>query len=149
MATVTKTKRPGIFYGWWIVRAAAIRNIYVGGTLNYGFTAMMNPLLDEFGWSRAALSAAFALTGVEGAVIGPLVGWGVDRWGARRLMLLGFTFSGLGFFGLSRVNDLLGFYAMFMVVSLGNAPLWGGASAALANWFVRRRGLALGAMLAG
>jgi hypothetical protein len=49
-----------IFYGWWIVLACLIINLYVGSILFFGFTAFIDPLNNEFGWSYTQVSFASA-----------------------------------------------------------------------------------------
>ena len=60
----------------------------------------------QFGWSRTALSGAFSLARVEGAVLGPIEGVLVDRVGTRRMVLIGYILMGLGFIWLSQIEML-------------------------------------------
>jgi len=55
----------------------------------------------KFGWSRTAMSGAFTLARGEGAVLGPLEGVLIDKFGSRRLILIGYCIMGLGFIFLS------------------------------------------------
>ena len=134
-----------IFYGWWIVLATSLIHFWGAGTFFYSFTAFFNPIVNEFGWSYAATSFAASLRSIEGGLASPIVGFAADRWGARRLLLIGSLLTGLGFILLSRVNTLWSFYALFLFLSIGFSmvcpvPGW----TALANWFHRYRGTALG-----
>ena len=134
-----------IFYGWWIVLATSLIHFWTGGTFYHSFTAFFNPIVDEFGWSYAATSFAASLRSIEGGIASPLVGFATDRFGTRRLMVMGSILGGLGFILLSRINSLWTYYLTFMFLSVGSSllfPLPGWT--ALANWFVRRRGTALG-----
>ena len=111
----------------------------------YSFTAFFNPIVDEFGWSYAAISFAASLRSIEGGLASPVVGYATDRWGARTLLLIGSVLTGLGFILLSRVNTLWSFYVLFVFLSISFSlicpvPGW----TALANWFQRYRGTALG-----
>ena len=138
-----------IFYGWWVVLAASLIHMWGAGTFFYSFTAFFNPVVEEFGWSYAATSFAASLRSVEGGIASPLVGLAVDRYGARRLLFLGSVLSGLGFVFLSRTNSLWSFYLIFVFLSVGSSllfpiPGW----AAVANWFVKHRGKALGLLSA-
>ena len=64
-----------IFYGWWIILASSALTTYNGGILYYGFTAFFNPILSEFGWTRAATRRGYgifaALGGGGGMEFGP------------------------------------------------------------------------------
>ena len=90
------------YYGWWIVFASATIVFLSAGTFFYGFGLLVTPLTAEFGWSRAALSAAFSLRTEVGGVAAPIVGFAVDRVGVRRLLIAGVWVVALGFVLLSR-----------------------------------------------
>ena len=116
----------------------------------YGLNAFFVPLAMTLGTSRGALSLAFSFTRLESAILGPIEGFLIDRFGPRRLMLIGFAVLGMGFLMFSRVNSLLGFYVVFPVIILGGSlsgflPV----VTAVNNWFSRRRGLATGICSAG
>jgi len=133
-----------IFYGWWVVLATSLIHWWGAGTFFYSFTAFFNPLVEEFGWSYAAVSFAASIRNIEGGIASPLVGWAADRVGARRLLLAGSVLSGAGFVLLSRIQTLSGFYLLFIFLSIGSSllfpiPGW----AAVTNWFVRKRGTAI------
>ncbi|MFC2005314.1 hypothetical protein ACFLUY_03720 [Chloroflexota bacterium] len=57
----------------------------------YGFSNYFKPLVNEFGWSRAAVSMGTSLSRLEGALEAPLVGYLIDKVGPRKLMLFGIT----------------------------------------------------------
>ncbi|MBI4498311.1 MAG: MFS transporter [Chloroflexi bacterium] len=141
----------GIFYGWWIVFAGTAMMALSGGLYYQGFGVFYLPIVMEFGWSRTQTAAAFSLAQLEGGVIGPIEGYLVDRLGPRRLMLLGIPIMGAGFILLSYVDSLWMFYLAYIGgIAIGSSigtstP----AFTAAANWFSRRRGLALGLVSAG
>jgi len=139
-----------IFYGWWIVLASSLINLYVGGIVFFGFTAFFQPIREEFGWSYTQISLAASLRGLENSIFSPLAGFLVDRLGPRRLMLWGAITVGLGLILLSLTQSLAMFYASFMLIGFGA----GGCTAvvtmtAVANWFRRKIGLALGVLGSG
>lgn len=140
----------GIFYGWWVVTATAIIVFLTGGTFFYGFSALFNPIEDEFGWSRASVAFAFSLRSEVGGLASPIVGFLVDKVGSRRLMMIGVVFVALGFVLLSRINSLPTFYASVIVIAIGMSMTAGPVGmVAIAHWFHRRRGRALSFMTAG
>jgi len=139
-----------IFYGWWIVLASSLISLYVGGIVFFGFTAFFEPIREEFGWSYTQISFAASLRGLENSIFAPLVGFLVDRFGPRRLMLWGTITVGFGLILLSLTQSLAMFYASFMLIGFGA----GGCTAvvtmtAVANWFRRKIGLALGVLGSG
>lgn len=142
---------PKLFYGWWIVAAASFASMVQGGIYTYGFSLFVLPVTLDFGWSRAEISGVFSFARLEGGLIGPLEGFLVDRYGPRRMILIGLPFMGLGYFLLSRVDSLLAFYLVFvLLVSVGSSlGLTAPANTAVANWFIRNRGRALGIVATG
>lgn len=148
--TPVARKRGKIFYGWWVLLACVVIQFYFGGTYFNGFTALVNPLAEEFGWSYALISLAFTLRGVEAGALAPVVGFFVDRFGVRRLLFTGVIIMGLGFWLFSQVNSLWTFYAAFMLLSVGyslNSALV--TMTAVAGWFQKRLGLAMGILTSG
>jgi OFA family oxalate/formate antiporter-like MFS transporter len=139
-----------IFYGWWIVIASFIIALYTGGIIFYGFTAFIDPLIREFGWSYTEISFAMSLRGIEMSFLSPLIGFLVDRYGSRRLVFWGVITMSLGFFTFSATQSLWMFYASFVLIAFG-----GGGCASVVfmrvvtNWFRRRAGLALGVISSG
>ncbi|MCG2778719.1 MAG: MFS transporter, partial [Desulfobacterales bacterium] len=108
-----------IFYGWWIVLACFFIGLYVGGVVFYGFTAFFEPIREEFGWSYTQISFAASLRGLEMGFIAPLVGFLVDRFGSRKLILYGTITVGLGLIFLSLTQSLAMFYVSFLLVAFG------------------------------
>ena len=72
-----------------------------------------------FGWNRTQLSLALSFTRVEGGILGPVEGYLVDRFGTKRMVLIGMIIMGLGWLVFSRVNHLLIFYFAYLVIALG------------------------------
>jgi sugar phosphate permease len=144
------TQRTGFFYGWWIVFVAAAITFLTGGTFFYGFGALFNPILHEYGWSRASISFAFSLRSEVGGIAAPIVGMMVDRVGSRRLMVVGVAIVALGFVLLSRMDSLWAFYGAVIVIAIGMSATAGPVGmVAIAHWFHRQRGRALSFMTVG
>src|SRR4030042_2316080 len=104
------SRRPRIFYGWYIVAASLVNLLYTGGVAHFGFTAVFEPIADEFKWSYAQISLASSLRGLEMGLLAPVVGFLVDKWGPKKMVFGGSIFLCLGFLLLSRVESLLVFY---------------------------------------
>ena len=88
---------------------------------------------------------------LQGGLVAPLAGWAIDRYGPRRMMFLGLSMMGIGFFAMSQVNSLIMLYIVFIVL-LGAGASFGTSrpvQVSLANWFIRRRGLVMGLMMTG
>jgi MFS family permease len=140
----TKPKKSKIFPGWWTVIASGLMTGWGWGVWGYGFGAYFKPLIEEFGWSRAQLSAAYSLNRLEGGLEGPFGGYFTDKYGPRIVNLVGFLMAGGGLCLMYFVNSLWMFLVLWgFVVSLGfNLGMTGPLETAIANWFVRKRGLA-------
>ena len=104
----------------------------------------------EFGWSRTVLSGAFAFTRAQGAVIGPIEGYLIDKVGSRRMILLGYLLMALGFYLFSQVQSIWQFYLAFLVINLGSGlGGWLAIISVINNWFVRRRSMAMATAMSG
>lgn len=143
-------KPPRVFYGWWIVATTLFIATYTGGVVFFGFTAIFEPIANEFGWDYAQISFAASLRGLEMGLLSPLVGIMVDRWGPRKLIMGGLSIVALGLLLLSQTNSLAMFYIAFGVVAVGvSASTTTVLMAAVANWFRKKLSLAIGIATCG
>ena len=103
-----------------------------------------------FGWNRTTLSGAFALSRAEGALLGPLEGFLVDRLGTRRMVIVGYLVMGLGFIFYSQIQTVWHFYVAYIAISLGSGVGgWIAFVTLINNWFSRRRALAMSIAVSG
>jgi len=145
-----KQKRSKIYYGWYIVGACLLITVYTAGIVNFGFTAVFEPIAEEFGWSYVQISLAASLRGLEIGLLAPFMGFLVDRWGPRRLIFGGSIFICMGFLILSRVSSLTMFYGAFALIAIGMSTCTQTVTmTAVVNWFRRRVGLAIGIVASG
>jgi len=139
-----------IFHGWWVVLAAFVCHAVNVGLMFYAWGVFLTPLAAHFG-GRAAVALGYTGVQVATALYGLVVGPIVDRRGARPVETVGALLLGGGFLALSRVDSLPALYLVLAgPVALGSTCI--GAlpnNAAVARWFVRRRGQALGIATAG
>jgi predicted MFS family arabinose efflux permease len=150
MTAQSQQARRRVFYGWWVVAALCTTMFLSSGAAFYAMGVFVVPLQDEFGWSRGQISVALSLSALISGLFGPLAGALVGRVGARRLMGVGGVMLGisLGLLGLTR--SLVYFYGMFMVMAAWrSSTMIVPVGTVVANWFDRRRGLALGFTTAG
>ena len=138
-----------VFYGWYVVTAAFVIT-FVGFGCAYTFSAFIEPLQKEFGASRGSVSLAFSLAGflyfALGIVSGPLA----DRWGARRLAVIGMLLTGGGLVLAARATSLMEVYGAYAAgVGLGVGTAFVPTLGAVQRWFSRRRALASGLAVAG
>jgi sugar phosphate permease len=137
--------RGKLFYGWWIVIIGCIQDAVKGGTYNTGFTLYFLPVLNELHLSRAAMSLPFSLAKLESAIQGPLVGYLIDRFDLRVMMVIGTTLAGLGFVLLAFTHSYATFLLVFMgLLSVGFQTGFNQATMSAVNyWFYKKRGLAM------
>jgi MFS family permease len=120
------------------------------GLLHQAFGGYLAVLQDDRGWNKTQLSGAAALQQMESAVIGPVLGWIMDRFGPQGLIRLGVLVFGSGFILLSLIDTLLQFYGAFIIIALGSSMCgFFPVNVALINWFERFRARALSALSLG
>ena len=150
MNEIVFRERPSIFYGWWIVTAVFFIALYISGVIYWGFTAVIEPISAEMGWSYGQISLAISLRGLETSLLAPVVGVFTDRFGPRKLTFLGSFVAFVGLIALARTQSLLSFYVAFFVISIGlSACTTTVLMTAVNNWFKRRAGLASGVAACG
>ncbi len=151
-ATAAAKLRPkNVFYGWWVIASALVTSTLSTGLLFYGFGAFFMPLAEEFKVSRTAITGALSFARLEGGMLGPVVGYAIDRVGPKIVAIIGVLFLGIGFLLLTGVHSLLVFYLVFvLLISVGDSVGLGAPySTAAANWFVKNRSLALAIVFSG
>jgi MFS family permease len=142
--------KKNVFYGWWIVAAGSISQAYTSGTFWQGFGAFFDPIVNSFGWSRAVTAAALSIQRTESGMISPFVGYFLDKFGPRKVMIAGILATGLGFILLSRIESLWQFYAAFVLITLGlSFGTFLVVTTTVANWFVAQRTRAMSIASAG
>jgi MFS family permease len=143
-------KNRKIFYGWWIVVAVFLISAYANGSVFYSFTAILEPIVKEFGWSYARTSLAASIRGFETSFLGPLIGYLFDRFGPRRLIFAGGILIGLGLLSLSQAHSIVSFYFSYFLMTTGLASCTGFMlSTAVGNWFRKKISIASGIALCG
>lgn len=144
-------RRPRLFFGWYIVAASAFTNSILSAAYFQGLNAFILPIEAHFGWNRSVIGGAMSLRQLESGVISPLVGFLLDKIGARRLIFGSAVITGLGLIGLGLVNGIASFYAAIFFVSIGASGLSHAVTwpVIIARWFRRRRGFATGLAVMG
>ena len=144
--------RARVFHGWWIVAVTVVGLcLSVGPVFNYTFGIFATPLGRDLGVGRGALSLAVALLNIMVAIGSPIAGRLVDRFGGRRVIVSSIVALSACLWALAAFThslmQLYVLYALAGLVGAGGTPV--SHSRVVANWFDRRRGLALGFTSAG
>ncbi len=140
------------YYGWRVVLAACLGVMAGFGSLFvYTFSVFVKPLAAEFGWSREAISAGFAIAAVTLGCISPLLGRWIDRFGPRRLILPCMTIYVCAFASLALLHaGIWQFYLTCFILGLvGNGAAHLAYSRSISTWFHRRLGMALAFVMVG
>ena len=145
-------QRSRLFYGWLIVLFSAIGLFLGAPLLVFSFSVFFKPLVTGFHASRAAVSFAFSLFNTVGACSIPLTGKVIDRFGAKRVIVVSTIGYGLALCSALWVGgSLCQLYLLFTVLGLtmtgGPAPVPYGV--VVSHWFNRHRGLALALSMIG
>lgn len=140
------------YSGWRVVSAAQIAAfVSFASLMIYTFSIFLKPLTAEFGWSREAVSRAFAIAALTVAACSPFLGRILDRVDPRRVLLPCIAVFGIAFASLSLLTpSLLHFYLVFFVIGIvGNGTTQMALSRPVASWFNKRRGTALALVMCG
>lgn len=141
--TQSKTR---VFYGWWIVAVTFLGTFFATGIHDTVFSVLLKPMSNDLHVSRTAISIPISISIWVGAVLGPFAGRIMDKRGPRWLSAGGASLIAAVFFLLSAIGQFWQFALIYPIgratsqtTMLGSIP-----SAAVANWFIRKRGRALG-----
>ena len=147
--TGSKGRLP-FFYGW-IVVAVAFVTLGIGVNARTSFSLLFPPILAEFGWDRALTAAAFSVGFVASTIFAPFIGLLMDRFGPRYVLAFGLLMVSAGMASATRIQTPLHLYLTLGVLVVGGSVFTSyiGHSLFLPNWFVRRRGLAIGIAFSG
>jgi MFS family permease len=151
--SVNADRESRLSYPGWKVVLAGFFGVMVSfaAVVPYTFGLFLKPLSLAFGWHREAISAGFSIAALTLAAASPGLGFLLDRFGPRRIVLPCIGIFSLAYASLALLTPhLIRFYFTFFVIGLvGNGTAYLGYSRAIATWFDRRRGLAFSIMLAG
>src|SRR4030088_2806028 len=138
------------FYGWTIV-AVTFVTMAIGVNARTAFSLFFPPIIGEFGWERGITAGGFSFGLVVSGIISPLIGRMMDRYGPRAVMEIGVALMGGGLLLAPLTTQPWHLYLTIgVLVGAGSVCLgYSGQSLFLPNWFIRRRGLAIGLAFAG
>jgi len=137
-----------VHYAWIVIVIAAVMHM-AGGSIRQAFGVLIVPLEETRGWSPATVTLAYAMASITGALLGPLSGYCTDRYGARKVILVGvvtFAAGALLTGVISEVWHLWISYGLFLGVASAcfNVPIITTAS----YWFRTHLGYGVGLLQA-
>lgn len=138
------------FYGW-IIIAVSFVTLALGVNARTAFSLLFPPLLTDFGWDRGVTAAAFSLGFLASTLYAPFSGLLMDRFGPRIVLTLGVVLVSAGMASAAYIQEPWHLYLTLGILVVGGSFFvsYFGHSLFLPNWFVRRRGLAIGIAFSG
>ncbi len=140
-----------MFYGWWIVASVFVAQFFMVGFFTYTFPLIVVPVKESFGATATEINLAMTVSTLGGMVLPPLVGPLVDRWSARKLMMIGAVMLSSSLWLLSLAENIWAFVVLFAVFLAPANTLLGPVTgpAVVSRWFMASRGRALGVAATG
>lgn len=144
-------KKTGGFYYGWVIVAVSFSTLFFTHGIRNSFGVFYVAMLQEYGWGRGETAGAFSLAMVIHAFFSVATGALIDRFGPRTLFPLGAIFLAIGLAAASRIAAIWHLYLFFgVVIAMSiNTMAYVPHMSLIAKWFIRKRGLASGLVLAG
>lgn len=142
MATATTQRR-----AWFIVGSSTLAmTLSVNALVLTPYGILIKPIGDEFGWSRSTVTAALSLYALTAALVMPLMGGLLDRYGFRKVVIPGVVVSGILLCLLAVAPaSIVVWFVLMGLLGIVTTPQNGVPYYKLAaQWLDRRRGLAMG-----
>ena len=133
------------YYGWIVVAASSTVVFARMAPAITTLTVLIFPISQQLGWSRTLIAGSVSAGAIASLVLSPVVGWLIDRFGARPVLVPSVLALGVAMISLAWATIPLTFYIAFAagrVVFHTSAPI--GSSTVAARWFIRKRGRAIG-----
>ncbi|MXY45983.1 MAG: MFS transporter [Chloroflexi bacterium] len=152
MLKIMRALRPkpiSIYAGWWVISAPFLAAMLTVGSGQYAFGLLIEPLEQEFGWTRTQINLSLSFTAV-GSFIAPYLGYIMDRHGAKNILVASMALIVVSYLLRPMMTELWHWYALSFIQYLG----FSGASILPAGrlvgiWFQRSRGRVMGITLMG
>jgi MFS family permease len=140
---------PSFYYGW-VVTGCAFVVLFLTYGVQYSFGVFVPPMVDELGWHRASLGAAFSLYSVVYTTFTVLSGKLTDSLGPRRIVGVGGILLGVGLIATSQMSSQWQLFFWYgIVAALGMSTAYIPCNMTVVKWFRRKRGLALAIAASG
>ena len=138
-------KATPFFYGWVILATGTISIVMIGPSQTFTVGVFLDSFIDELGISRSTISLIYGVATFSASLLLPKMGRLIDHYGPRLLLLLIALALGLSSIGMSMINGAITMFVGFLALRfLGFGSLQLASNNIIAQWFIRRRGLAMG-----
>ena len=133
------------YYGWVVVGASGTAVFARMAPAITTLTVFIYPMSQELGWSRTLIAGAVSAGALSSMALSPAIGWAIDRFGSRPVLVAGVLTVGAAMISLAWATIPVTFYVAYAsarVVFHTAAPI--GAGTVASRWFIRMRGRAVG-----
>ena len=133
------------YYGWVVTGASGTAVFARMAPAITTLTVFIYPMSQELGWSRTIIAGAVSAGALSSMALSPVIGWAIDRFGARPVLVAGVATVGTSMISLAWATIPATFYVAYAaarVVFHTAAPI--GAGTVTSRWFIRMRGRAIG-----
>ncbi len=149
MLNALRPRPLSIYAGWWVISAPFLAAMLTVGSGQYAFGLLIEPLEQEFGWTRTQINLSLSFTAV-GSIVAPYLGYIMDRHGAKNILVASMSLIVISYLLRPMMTELWHWYALSFIQYLG----FSGASILPAGrlvgiWFQRSRGRVMGITLMG
>lgn len=134
--------------GWAIVWASFFTTAFASGASQYGFGMFVEPLEQEFGWTRTQINLSLSI-GLISGLLSPVVGWGVDKYGSRTIMTVSLAAVGASFILRAGMTELWQWYALSALLAIGFPGTFLPIGKLVGTWFPATRGRMMGTAITG
>lgn len=135
----------------WLIAALAFIVLGFSRGLHSSFGVFYVALLETFHWSRGATAGVFSVVLAVDAILSPVVGYLLDRYGPKKIAAAGCLALAAGLFCSSRIDSLWQFYLYFGLISAVGLTFTGMVPHVflISEWFLSNRASAIGVVYAG
>jgi len=133
-----------MYQGWKVVGCAFLIAVFGWGFGFYGIGVFLAELVERHGWATSSVASAVTVLYLVGAALIAFIGDVFERFGPRRVVLVGMSAMGTAAIGLTWIRQPWQLYVVFPLMAVGWAAMSGAAlNVIVAPWFERKRGLAI------
>ena len=145
------SNRLPFYYGWVVVFAAGTTVFARMAPSVFVLGIFVSPMAEAFGWSRTLIAGAISVGAISSIFFSPIIGWAVDRYGARIILTVSMLVLGVAVTSLAWATVPIFFYlGMATGRIIFHVPVQVGSGAVVSRWFIKKRGRAIGLLyLAG
>jgi MFS family permease len=134
--------------GWAIIWASFFTTAFASGGSQYGFGMFVEPLEQEFGWTRTQINLSLSI-GLISGLLSPPVGWGVDKYGSRVIMTVSLLVVAASFLLRAGMTELWQWYALSVLLAIGFPGTFLPIGKLVGTWFPATRGRMMGTAITG